>query len=234
MRARMAALGILLGIVLGMAPVAAEERQVDVELVLAIDASASISTGTLAFQLQGHAAAFRDPLVAQAIAHGPHGAIAVTLVEFSGPSSLTVLVPWTVIASAEDAVAFAERIPAAPAGAQAGSTALGSAVLDALPLFENNGIRGDRRVIDLCSNGFSNSGIDTTVARAAAEAAGITVNALAILDEYDWLEEYYLESVIGGPFAFVRTADGPESFVQALRSKLIAEIVGVAVAPSVL
>lgn len=36
-------------------------RSVDLELVLAVDASGSITTGALEFQLRGHAAAFRDP-----------------------------------------------------------------------------------------------------------------------------------------------------------------------------
>jgi hypothetical protein len=147
-------------------------KAVDLELVLAVDASGSITTGALEFQLRGHAAAFRDPQVADALTVGGNKAIAVTLVAGSG-------------------------------------------------------FTAPRRVIDICSNGFSNAGVDVSGARDRAVRQGVTINALAILDEYDWLEEYYVESVIGGPFAFVRTAESRESFADAILHKLVEEIAGV-------
>ncbi|WP_152613682.1 DUF1194 domain-containing protein, partial [Inquilinus limosus] len=110
-------------------------------------------------------------------------------------------------------------------GAEAGSTAIGSAVLDALELFKGSGFDSPRQTIDIVSNGFSNAGIDPTLARDAAEAAHVTVNALVILDEYDWLEGYYRQQVIGGIGAFVRTAEGRDTFIQALIAKLVDEIV---------
>jgi hypothetical protein len=106
-----------------------------------------------------------------------------------------------------------------------GSTALGGAILAALPLFEGNGFEGTRRVVDLVSNGFSNSGPPVETARDAAAAEGVTVNGLAILDEFDWLEAYFAESVIGGPGAFVRTAETRASFAEAILFKMIDEIV---------
>lgn len=200
-------------------------QPVDLELVLLVDASASITTGALDFQLRGHAAAFRDEKVKAAIPSGPRRGIAVTLARFDGPGSLKVLVPWRRLAGAADADAFADAVAAVAAGDEAGATAIGSAVADALGLFKATGFAADRRAIDIVSNGFSNAGVDPTIARDAAEAAGVTVNALVILDEYDWLEGYYRQSVIGGIGAFVRTADSKDSFAQALIAKLIDEIV---------
>ncbi len=202
------------------------ERSVSLEIVLAVDGSASITDGGLEFQLQGHAAAFKDPQLGESISTG---GIAATLVVFSGPHSLRVIVPWTVLRSAEDAKAFAHKIESAPRGIQADSTALGSAIDDSAKLFENNGIEAPRKVIDIVSNGFSNSGADPAGARDRAERKGITINALAILDEFPWLEEYYQENVVGGPNCFVKTAMDRESFVEALRQKLIQEIAGLAV-----
>jgi hypothetical protein len=204
-------------------PVAPAPQPVDLELVLLVDASASITTGALDFQLRGHAAAFRDEKVKAAVAAGP--GIAVTVARFDGPHSLKVLLPWRRLASAADTDAFAEAVLAAPAGQEAGSTAIGSAVLDALDLFKGSGFDSPRQTIDIVSNGFSNAGLDPTLARDAAEAAHVTVNALVILDEYDWLEGYYRQQVIGGIGAFVRTAEGRDSFIQALIAKLIDEIV---------
>ncbi len=193
-----------------------------VALVLALDGSASITEGDLEFQLQGHAAAFRDPSVADALAAG--GAL-VTLTVYSGPRSLKVLIPWTLLKSAENAQRFADRIDAIPRGFQGDSTALGSAIEEASRLFQSGGA-APRKVIDLVSNGFSNGGLDPAIARDRAAARGITVNGLAILDEFPWLEDYFQENVIGGAGCFVKSAMDRASFVEALRQKLVLEMVG--------
>jgi len=201
-------------------------RRVGLELVLLVDGSASISEGALEFQLQGHAAAFRDRAVAEAAAATE---TAVTLCAFSGPGSLRMLVPWMVIDSVEAAGRFADAVAAAPRDDEANSTAIGSALYRSMELFGGGGVRGVRRVVDLVSNGFSNAGPDPLAAREQATAREITVNALVILDEYDWLEEYYRDNVIAGPNAFVRTVDSRETFAEALRNKLILEIAGLPV-----
>ncbi|PWC34010.1 DUF1194 domain-containing protein [Azospirillum sp. TSO35-2] len=197
-----------------------------VALVLALDGSASITTGDLEFQLQGHAAAFRDAAVAEALAAA--GA-RVTLTAYSGPNSLRVLIPWTPLTTPEDAARFADRIDALPRGFQGDSTALGSAIETAAKLFDQKdagrGGQASRRVIDLVSNGFSNGGLDPAVARDRATRNGIVINGLAILDEFPWLEEYFEENVIGGPGSFVKSAMDKDSFVAALRQKLILEMV---------
>ena len=61
--------------------------------------------------------------------------------------------------------------------------------------------------------------------------AGITVNALAILQDdrigpggKPWLVEIYEQTVIGGFAAFAIPAQGREDFARALRQKLIQEI----------
>lgn len=192
-----------------------------VELVLALDGSASITASDLEFQLQGHAAAFRDPNVAAAVAAG---GVAVTMVVYSSPRSLKVLLPWTLLDSEAAAVAFAARIDAIPRKFQGDSTGIGAALEDSADLFEKSGFNAPRRVIDLVSNGFSNSGIDAATGRDRVVDRGITVNGLAILDEYPWLEDYFRENVIGGDGCFVKSATDRASFVEALRQKLIQEI----------
>lgn len=204
---------------------AAGARTVDLELVLAVDASASITGGTLEFQLRGHADAFRNPAVAQAIGSGPSGSIAVTLVTWSDPGTMHTVVPWTVVRNADDCAALAQAVEMSRRDELAGSTAIGAAIEAAARLFAANNIEAPRQTIDLVSNGFNNSGPDPNTARDRAVAQGVTINALAILDEYPWLEEYYVESVIGGPNAFVKTAESRESFAEAILQKMIAEIV---------
>ncbi|MDR3516045.1 MAG: DUF1194 domain-containing protein [Azospirillaceae bacterium] len=206
----------------------AGDHAVDLALVLAIDSSASITDGDMAFQLRGHAAAFRNPRIRNAVASGVHGAIAVIAVQWSGPNTTGVLIPWTRLASPADAEHFAATLEHVSGSARIDSTAIGSAIQQATALFDRIPWPADRQIIDLCSNGFSNSGIDPTGPRDAAVARGIGINAVVILDEYDWLEQYYQENVIGGPGAFVRVAESRDSFADAILEKLATEIAGIA------
>ncbi len=102
----------------------------------------------------------------------------------------------------------------------------------AMTLFATNGYEGRRRVIDVSGDGIDNSGSHPDAMRDAAMAAGITVNALAILSQGSALESYYRIHLIGGPEAFVMTAAGYEDFARAIRAKLLREITGPRVALS--
>ena len=227
-RAVIAALVVLLACCSGATAAPPEEKggKAGVALVLALDGSASITTGDLEFQLQGHAAAFRDPAVADTLASA---GTRVTLAVYSGPNSLRVLIPWTALNKPEDAGRFADRIDALPRGFQGDSTAIGSAIVEAAKLFDrgnmDRGGKAPRQVIDIVSNGFSNGGIDPADARDRVTKRGIVINGLAILDEFPWLEEYFEENVIGGPGSFAKSAMDKDSFVAALRQKLILEMV---------
>ncbi|MBB6254736.1 DUF1194 domain-containing protein [Nitrospirillum iridis] len=198
---------------------------VDLALVMAVDSSASISQVMLDFQLRGHAAAFRDKAVHQALVAGPKAKVAVQLALFSGPGTLTTLVPWTLLSTTQDALALADRIDAAPGVAMGGNTALGDCIVQAVHQLDACPYTPDRRTIDLVSNGFNNGGIDPRSARAHAQAAGVGVNGLVILDEYDWLEPYYRENVVAGEDAFVIAAANRHAFADAFLSKLVKEVV---------
>ena len=63
------------------------------------------------------------------------------------------------------------------------------------------------------------------MARAMAEARGVTVNGLAIVNEDDLsLETWYRDNVIAGPGSFVMTATDYSRFPEAIRRKLLKEI----------
>lgn len=201
---------------------AVAERPASLELVLALDGSTSIAGDLFEFQLQGHAAAFRDPKVVEAISSG--GGIAVTLVQWSDPSTLQTLVPWSRIADRAAADRFAATIDALPRQPLRGSTGIGGAILNAANLFRAAEHSAQRRVIDIVSNGYNNIGIIPEAARERVVAQGITINGLVILDEVPWLADYFEKHVIGGPAAFVMVADTPQSFGRAILDKLIQEI----------
>src|SRR4051794_16879980 len=87
----------------------AAAEPVDVELVLAVDVSLSMSPEELEIQRHGYAAALTHDQVLQAIADGAYGKIAVTYVEWAGTTWQHVIVPWTVIANRADAERVAEQ-----------------------------------------------------------------------------------------------------------------------------
>src|SRR5262245_58060517 len=73
------------------------QTAVDLQLVLAVDASGSVDQRRFELQQQGYVAAFRDPRVLDAIQSGTTQAIAVTMVQWTGPSLQLQVLPWTVI-----------------------------------------------------------------------------------------------------------------------------------------
>lgn len=210
-------------------PLAATEPQaepVDLELVLAIDCSSSVSSGEFALQLEGIAAAFRHPDVLAAIElAGPSG-IAVTLLQWSSKANQVVAVNWSHLHDAETAALFAARVLAARRAVGGGSTAIGSAILQSAMLLERNGYQGKRRVIDVSGDGVRNQGPTSGESRDLAAAIGITVNGLAITHKDRDLVEHYRREVIGGPSAFLVTASNYRDFARAMLKKLVIEIGG--------
>ena len=89
---------------------AVAEVPVDLELVLAIDSSDSVDRREYALQIGGLAQAFRDEGVHRAIAGGPLGSIAVTVVEWSGRFQQVVQIPWTRLDGGAAAASFAGEI----------------------------------------------------------------------------------------------------------------------------
>ena len=81
-------------VVLAMAaPAAAQQKRVDLELVIAIDTSSSVDDTELDLQVGGIALAFRDPRVIAAIE--AVGGVAGGVVQWARPSFQSLAVPWT-------------------------------------------------------------------------------------------------------------------------------------------
>ena len=209
---------------LASAPVGA--APVDVELVLAVDASGSVDGEEYILQRAGYAKAFSHPRVIAAIRSGVHRAIAVTYVEWTGPGLYEVIAGWTLIEDAKSAKGFAERLFTSPRELFSGGTAVGDAIIYSATLFDDNGFEGARRVIDISGDGPTNKGRPASSARDEVVRQGITINGLPIIDEYYGLHVFFLDHVIGGPGAFAIPAKDFASFQSAILSKLIREIAG--------
>jgi hypothetical protein len=203
--------------------VAAEAPPVDLALVLAVDVSASVTDDRYALQRYGFAAAFRSDAVIEAIGSGGRRAIAVTLVEWSGPSSQRQVIGWTIIDGAASGRAFGAALEEAPR-AFSDFTSISGALDYSVLVLRTSGLDAQRRVIDVSGDGANNSGRALADAREAALAAGITVNGLAILGNEPGLDDYYRDNVIGGDGAFMLVAQDYAAFSQAILRKLVREI----------
>jgi hypothetical protein len=220
-------------LILGLVPAVAVAEQMDLELVLAADASGSIDDGEIRLQRQGYAAALTSGDILEAIGVGYLGRIAVTYVEWGDQNSQVTVVPWRVIDGPESARAFADELMAQPRLAF-GRNAIGSVIDFAQREIETNAHQGERLVIDVSADSaYSWGGVPLALARDRAIEAGITINGLAVLCRScsgrpmgGDLEGEFARRIIGGPASFVVTADGNTSFVEAVRKKLLLEIAG--------
>ena len=105
---------LLLSFLIGPAVAQRESGEpVDLALVLAVDASGSVDRVRFELQKQGYVAAFRHPRVIGAIQSGPTQAIAVIMMQWTGPALQVTAVPWTKVSDAASANAFADKIAAA-------------------------------------------------------------------------------------------------------------------------
>ncbi len=211
------------------------EPVVDVELVLAVDVSYSMDMDELAIQREGYAQAIVSKEFLAALKTGPNGKIAVTYFEWAAASDQKVIIPWRVIDGPESADAVAAEISKAPIR-RASRTSISGAINFAMPLFEENALHGIRRVIDISGDGPNNNGGPVTIARDAALEKGIIINGLPIMakelsystmdiENLDW---YYEDCVIGGPGSFVVPIKERDKFKEAIRTKLVMEVAGIA------
>ncbi len=211
-------------------PASALPEVVDLELILAVDASSSVSAQEFDLQIKGLAEAFRTPQVLAAVQASGDLGIAVSLVQWSDNRKQTTAVDWSVVRDETSALALADAIEATPRYLVGGGTAIGGAIKYAVRQFENNGFEGRRQVIDVSGDGRTNQGSRPSDQRDKAVELGITINGLAILNEDPTIDNYYYRNVIGGTGAFVLTANDYESYALAILSKLIREIAAVPIA----
>ena len=207
-------------------------EKVDVELVLAVDGSGSIDDIEFALQRKGYARAISHPLVLNAIRGGEFQKLAVLFVEWGAPESVETIVGWTVIRDAASAKAFADRLIAAPRQAF-GYNSISAAIAYSTKQLLSNAYDGRQKIIDISGDGPQINGPPLQVVRAAALRAGITINGLAIKTRTGTsfrsafavpLEDHYRQDVIGGPGAFVMSANEETPFEEVILSKLVREI----------
>jgi hypothetical protein len=205
-------------------PAAAQETPVTVELVLALDSSASVDANEFALQIEGLARAFADPDVQRAVENlRPLGA-AVAVMQWGAPGETRVVLPFTHLETARDSKAFGFRIGLARRWMWASATSIATAIADGTAMIEGNGFDGFRKIIDVSGDGEDNGGADLEAARQAARAKGIIVNGLPIMADSPGLDRYYQTYVIIGLDSFIEPARDFDDYVRAIREKLLKEL----------
>ena len=205
-------------------PQAQQSSNVDINLVLAIDCSYSVNVQEYALQMAGMAAAFINPQIVKAIESGPYGAIGVTVVQWSHRDSQIIVVPWTRISNAQEALSLAAMIARTNRQTSKGATSISAMLSFAQRLLDASPYQATRKVIDVVADGENNDGERVELVRDRVIARGTTINSLAILNEVSYLFHYMRNRVIGGNYAFVEQAASYEDFTRAIHRKMLREI----------
>jgi len=225
----------LLACLFALSGTARAAEQVDLLLVLSSDVSRSVDSRKFQLQREGYAAALSNPRVIDAIRSGPHGKIAICFVEWSGATSLKLVIDWTVVSDAASARKIGDQMVELPRSF-ADRTSISAGLEFSMAQLARAPFEATRRTIDVAGDGTHNSGRDLQTVRDEVLAKGVTINGLVILSEtpLPWnpehtnppggLDEYYRRNVSGGPGSFVMVAEDHNSFGQAIIKKMIAEI----------
>jgi hypothetical protein len=235
------------------APVA--PRRLDIALVIAVDASASVSPERWRLQMEGIARALEDPNFEQVVTGGPSGGIALSMIAWSDTAK--EVLPWTIVTGRAGAIGFAHQVRGI-VQPQGEFTCLGRMLRTVRTgLFMHLPLPADRIVVDVSGDGIDNCAATrhTERERDLIVDAGGTINGLPILvpgendlvgtgayraPGFDWtdtrsephavtgttLDNWFRLHVIGGPAAFLVPARGYEDFERAFRRKFVTEVSG--------
>ncbi len=202
---------------------AAERGSVFLNLVLALDVSASVNDQEYALQRRGTAFALRDRQVQAAIARAP-GGVNIAVIQWSSITQQAVGVDWTHVDSASRANAVADRVDNMARRLPGGNTMIHAGLAFAGMMLHRAPAAAQREVIDVSGNGEADDVAGTEKERDRLVARGIAINGLAIEEDPGNITAHFHRHVIGGPGAFVITAVGFGDFARAMRVKLLREI----------
>lgn len=192
-----------------------------IALALTVDVSGSINEREYRLQMDGLAAALRDPMVGDAMVSSE---VALMLVQWSGGSRQEVSVGWQRMLTLDDVEDFAAKVERTSRSWAVYSTGIGNALLFTSAQF---GAVSDceHKVIDVSGDGYSNEGASPSEVSKMLAEQGFQINGLAIEGGEFELTEYYKYNVIGGAAAFVLTAETYADYPRTIWRKLLSELI---------
>jgi hypothetical protein len=212
-------------------PVAvAAQTKTDINMVVALDRSESVSDSDAAIQIQGLAYALTHPEFLSAIRLGEHKRIGVAVIKWSSFNQARTLLPWMLIGGAADAARVAGQLNEILYDTQrhddGSQTDVALGIERATQMLELAPTRASKDVINVIADGSSNSGHVAVVDRDVALARGITINALVMAQgsAIRVLTTYFKREVIGGPASFVMHTASQDDFARAMLRKMLIEV----------
>lgn len=193
-----------------------------VELTLAMDVSRSVSTPEYKQQVEGLADAFDDEEVRAAIRAIPEGVMATVFI-WGDKNQQKQTTEWTLLKGGAETSAFAQEVRSTRRYFGFTLTGLGAAMLFANELTKTSPRECHRRVIDISGDGVWNNGPSPAEAWALLPR-DVTINGLVIRGATPDPVQYYKDNVIGGPAAFVETAEDFDDYARAIKRKLLREL----------
>lgn len=211
-------------VLLGLSARAQDLANADCSLALAfaLDISTSVDDTEYELQRAGLAAALQDAEVRTAI-FGNVSPVMLMAYEWSGSNQQEVIAPWGIIANDADLSRFVEQVMGHTRKHNEFPTALGAAIGYGATMLQRASSCA-RHVLDVSGDGANNHGYPPDSAYRHFPVAGITVNGLVIDTGDASVVDYYLDTVIHGPGAFVEIALGFEDYEEAMKRKLLREI----------
>jgi Ca-activated chloride channel family protein len=215
----------------------------DANLITAIDVSDSIGRHEEWIQQTGIARALVNRDFLEAVDAGRHGRIGFAVFAWSSDGRFDLLVPWTVIASAEDARRIAATIQSAtlidrshygggdpeeddePIARQGRRTDISASIDFGSRLLTVAPFATERSVMNILANGADNVGDGAEPARDRAVARGQTINGVILGRQPDSLADSFRSSVIGGRGAFVMELSDPDKASEIMAQKFRLDLV---------
>lgn len=223
---------LFLSILFGFLPKTAKAQYqgCDLALVLAMDASSSVNAKEYDLQMKGMASALLDTEVTDAILS--LGGMYMAAFEWNGRTNQKMLFNWSQLNTEADIFALAQALATHQRNSEKSPTALGSALGFAHRLFPQLPTQCLRQVVDVSGDGINNEGITPDKVYALWDFSKITVNGLAIKGSdplhdniHQDVDNYYRQQVLRGNGSFLVIAENFESFEEAMKRKLLKEIV---------
>lgn len=222
------------------APAIGDQVATDANLATALDVSDSIMRHDEWIEFDGVARAVVHPRFLEAVLSGHHGRIGFAIYAWSSHGNIRVIVPWTLIASVEDAQRVAgvlrdtaridrsnyaaDDSPGADEGqVPSFQTDIAMAIGFGLDLIASAPQPTERAVINVCGNGIDNVSGDPREARELALASGVTINGLVLGHKPD-VAAYYRAHVTGGIGSFVVEVRDPAAVADAMVTKFLRDL----------
>ena len=220
--------------------------EVDTALIVAVDVSNSVDDKRYRLQMEGIAQALEDPGVIQAIVGGAKGGILFSMITWADRQKVSL--PWTRIASAEEARAAARKVRTLPR--ESGEFTCMARMMRYVSdkIVPQVPVKAVKVVLDISGDGPDNCNAEEPIEGVRDELVkfGVTVNGLPILEGGEQealvpgaapsqsylldeqkaapLEQWFIEHVKGGPGSFVLPANGYSDFGRAIRQKFVLEV----------